>query len=442
MIQGRVIVCLGSAWDYDPTSKHHIMRVLSRHNTIIWIDYHGSRRPRLNTVDFRAGWSALRRMAQGIKEVAPNIMQLTPLVVPGASGSWGAKLHQRLLIQQIRSAVARVTNGKDRPTQIWSFAPDVPYLVGSLQEECFVYYCVDDYREFEGFDRRFIASAETELIKRASLVVTTSDALYQSRRQDRSDICLLRHGVDFDHFAQAWRDPPTRPTDLPMGYGGILGFFGLIHHWTDVSLLAAAAQCRPQYAFVLIGESKVDVSALRRQTNVTMLGRRPYETLPAYGAAFGAGLLPFTRCTMTRSINPIKMYEYLAAGLPVVSTSLPEAARFQGPIQFADTPESFAAACDQALSSASNGLRESIAALVSGEDWSAKVEQLSDWVMDSVAQRNGGSTGLRTATAGNGSRLERSSGWGITPQEVTIEEPRAKLQEGQRSEKLEAVNAN
>ncbi len=377
MIENRLIVCLANSWDYDPTSKHHVMRILSRRNKVLWVNYHGTRRPGLSGPDVRAACAALARWARGPQDAAPSIVQTTPLVLPGATRPLLRWLHERMVRTQIRGAVRALDPRGRLPIQVWSFAPDVPFLCGGLNEECFVYYCVDEYREFSDMNAAGIAAAEDELLTRADLVVTTSQALNQTKQRYRPDAVLIPHGVDYDHFARAWRRPPPRPEDLAEIPRPIFGFFGLIRHWIDVQLIAEVASLRPHYSFVLIGECHSDVTALRKLYNVELLGRRPYETLPAYCAAFDAALLPFVRNSMTRNINPIKMYEYLAAGLPVVSTSLPEARPFEGPIVFADTAEDFARACDRVLETHHAETRPSVSAVVENETWASRVADLS-----------------------------------------------------------------
>lgn len=379
MIQDRLIVCVASCWDYDPTSKHHLMRILSKHNEILWVNYHGSRRPEVTRTDLIDTWGALRRVVKGLERVSDTMTQFTPLVIPGAANPCLALAHRRMLLAQIRRAVRAVRRSSEQPIQVWSFAPDVPYLIGALGEECFVYYCVDDYRQFAGFDAHRIAEAENDLVDRADIVVTTSAALLASKRTIRPDAVLVRHGVDFDHFASAWRRPPDPPADLASVPRPIFGFFGLVHHWIDCKLLAEVARLRPDYSFVFIGDCKVNVSELAALDNVYFPGRRPYAQLPAYCAAFDAAMLPFTTDAMTRSINPVKMYEYIAAGLPVVSTPLPEAAHLPQAVTIADTPQRFAEACDRALTDdCTKG--EELSRIVAHETWAVKVEYLSDLI--------------------------------------------------------------
>ncbi|HNQ23084.1 MAG TPA: glycosyltransferase [Phycisphaerae bacterium] len=386
MLRDRVIICLASAWDYDPTSKHQIMRRLARHNDIVWVNYHGTRRPGVNLRDARAAWSALRRALGGVRRVHDSMVQVTPLVIPGTHGGPLHRLHEQLLVTQIRRALRGLASADRKPVQVWSFAPDVPYLVGRFGEECFVYYCVDEYSEFEGVDRERTAAAEQELLQRADIVVTTSALLQEGKCRLRPDAHLVRHGVDFEHFAAAWRRSLPRPADLSGIPEPIFGFFGLIHHWVDCALLAEVARLRPQYSFVLLGDAQVDVSALRALPNVHLLGRRPYKELPAYCRAFAAGMLLFTQTAMTAHVNPIKMLEYLAAGLGVISTPLPEAERYRGPIRIVESAGEFARACDELRAGGDLRRREEISRRVQTESWESVVERLSRIVLTQLGQ--------------------------------------------------------
>lgn len=394
MIQDRIIVCVANSWDYDPTCKHHIMKVLSRHNDIVWINYHGTRRPRADLSDLRSACSTLRRFIQGVRPVGPTFVQLTPLCIPGATNTVLAWLHDRMLITQIRRAVRSLAGSARKSLQIWAFAPDVACLAGQFEEECFVYYCADEFSKFEGVCAERITAAENRMLKRADVVITTSESLLRAKRVHRPDAILARHGVDYDHFASAWRLNLSVPPDIASIPNPIFGFFGLIHHWIDVALIAEVARLRPGYSFVLIGECKVDVSRLRVQPNVHLLGRRPFAELPAYCSTFVAGMLPFVRSDLTVHVNPIKMYEYLAAGLPIISTPMPEALRFRGPVRFADTPQGFAERCDEVLSGDGTRTRAMISRTVEKESWLSKVEWLSDVVLQRLRE-----TGQRPSTS-------------------------------------------
>lgn len=390
MIKGRLIVCIASSWEYDPTSKHHIMRILSRHNDVLWVNYHGSRRPTASRVDLADSLRALRRVARGLVRVNRSFTHVTPFVIPGATHPLLKRWHERLLIVQLRRAIRRMRRTPDQPVQIWSFAPDVPFLFDAVPAERLIYYCVDDFTQFDGYDAARIAAAEAQTIDRADVLIVTSDALLETKGCGRPDTRLVRHGVDFDHFAAAWRSQLPLPPDLAVIPRPIFGYFGVIHHWVDLALLADVARRRPLYSFVLLGENKVDTSVLNGVENVFLLGQKPYAELPAYAAGFDAALMLFKRNGMTRHVNPIKLHEYLAAGLRVVSTDLPEVRRHEGAVLLADGPSNFAVACDRAIGEVETSPRERISRLVEDEDWRLKVERLSHIVS---------SAGSRTAAA-------------------------------------------
>ena len=389
LIENRLIVCIANSWDYDPTSKHQIAKILATRNDIVWVNYHGSRRPKISRVDIAGAASALRRVVRGVQRVSPSLVQVTPMVIPGATRPLYKKLHEAMLVTQIRRAIRKTDRGRSLPVQVWSFAPDVPYLVGKFDEECFLYYCVDEYRQFDGFDNERIAEAEDMLIDRADLVVATSEPLLQVRRLRRPDTVLVRHGVDYDHFASVWRSELPAPVDLVGIPKPVFGFFGLIEHWIDCDFLAQVARQRPWYSFVLLGDVKVDVPQLRALPNVHLLGRKPYLELPGYCAHFDAAMLLFAQNAMTRHVNPVKMREYLAAGLAVISTPLPEANRYATPITVAETPESFAQACDRVLQTDYDGRAMDISRSVAHETWKKRVEDLSQIVMGVIRRRRG-----------------------------------------------------
>ncbi|MGB0717373.1 MAG: glycosyltransferase [Phycisphaerae bacterium] len=377
MIRDRIIVSIGSAWDYDPTSKHQIMKRLAQHNRVVWINYHGSRRPTVGSSDMWAICAKLLEVSRGIRRVSDSMIQVTPLVVPGAKHPWLQALHRRLLIQSIRRAIRHFQKRSPAPVQVWSFAPDVPFLVGQLGEEKYLYYCVDEFSEFDGYDADSMKKLETEQIQKADLVVATSQKLQRNKQEIRDDVVYMPHGVDHDHFAAAWRNELTPPAELLKLGGPVFGFFGLIHHWVDIELLKAVALRRPNYQFVMIGEAKVDLHALEELDNVHLLGRKPYEELPAYCAGFDAAMMLFRQNSMTENVNPIKMQEYLAAGLPIVSTPLPEASGFSPYIVMAANADAYAAACDQVLVTWMKKDRPTISDTMRGNGWNARIERIS-----------------------------------------------------------------
>jgi glycosyltransferase involved in cell wall biosynthesis len=212
----------------------------------------------------------------------------------------------------------------DRPIN-WVFNPAAALIAGELGEEQLIYYCVDEYTAFNGVASESLIDLERSLLKKADLVIVSSERLFQSKRPYNRRTHLVRHGVDFEHFRQALDSGTRVAAEIESLPKPVIGYFGLIaEEWVDVQLLVRVAKRFPTGSLVLLGKTTMDVAALRAIPNVHLLGRKPYETLPAYAKGFDVALIPFPRNEATLNSNPLKAREYLAAGLPVVSTAVPE----------------------------------------------------------------------------------------------------------------------
>jgi hypothetical protein len=367
--EGRTILCFASGYDAPPTSKHHVMHLLAERNTVLWVNYHASRRPGASKADLFAAFGKLKQIFGGLKQRRENLHVLTPFALPLPGSRLARRLNRWMLGRRIRRALRRL---KADRVDVWSFAPDVAYLLDRLPVDRVVYYCVDDFSQFEGYDMQQVLADEADLAGRADLVVTTAESLQAAKAPLNANTMLVPHGVDFDHFATALTE-----TDLPADLAGIpaprLGFFGLIHEWVDVELLAEVARRQPAWQLVLIGQANTDLSPLQELSNVHVLGSRPYDTLPGYCRSFDVGLIPFVVNELTRSVNPIKLREYLAAGLSVVSTPLPEVAKLQPHAMIADGVDAFVAAIETAIATPSIGRIDRRDA-VRDDGWRAKVD--------------------------------------------------------------------
>jgi glycosyltransferase involved in cell wall biosynthesis len=384
MIEDRNIICIASNYWYDPTSKHHVMNLLAKRNHVIWVNYHGSRRPTASVRDFSAIVGKLRQIVQGPRRVHNNLTVVTPLVVPMPGSDAAADINATLLTRQIRGVLKSLPT---RPVQLWSFAPDVADLAGRFDEEAIVYYCVDEFSQFTGYDAGAILESERRLAGRADLTIVTSKQLLATKRPISRRIMHVPHGVDVDHFATATTNAVNVPDDIAALPKPVLGFWGLIQDWVDIDLLANVAKARLDWSFVLIGDAATDVSKLSRLKNVHLLGRRPYSELPSYAAAFDVGLIPFRINELTRAVNPIKLREYLSAGLPVISTPLPEVATYAEFVSIAHDADGFIDAGERQLNEpvTRRQVRQSARqSAMQSEGWPAKVELISAELMQAI----------------------------------------------------------
>lgn len=281
----------------------------------------------------------LRRESQNLYLLAP------PPVLPfGNKYRFINKFNQGLIAGTVKRACRSLGyTGMD----VYSFLPWAVDLLPHIKYDRVIYDCVDDHTAFSGFiDAGMVYQMERELMGRADVSFATAKKLYEDRRDWSSNFYIIPNGAEYEHFAAEGRDIPG---DLGEIMHPVAGFVGGISDWVDVSLMAAAARQLPEMTFVLVGPVLTDVSCLEALDNVRLLGPKPYANLPAYVRFFDVCLVPFKINKLTESVNPIKMFEYLAAGKPVVSTPLPEVLPYQDVVAVAEGEQETVAAIRAAL---------------------------------------------------------------------------------------------
>jgi UDP-galactopyranose mutase len=234
---------------------------------------------------------------------------------------------------------------------LWYYTPMALAFTDRLSPVAVVYDCMDELSAFKGAPP-IIKAREVELMRRAALVLTGGQSLFEAKRHQHPNIHPFPSSVDVAHFAQA-RRTTAEPEDQQSIPHPRLGFFGVIDERMDMALLDGVAAARPDWHLVMVGPIvKIDPAALPRRANVHYLGAKRYEELPQYVAGWDVALLPFARNEATRFISPTKTPEYLAAGKPVVSTSIRDVVRpygKQGLARIADEVPAFVKACTAAM---------------------------------------------------------------------------------------------
>ncbi len=233
-----------------------------------------------------------------------------------------------------------------------------------------VYDCMDEHSGFANTGAAMLAHEE-ELVADADLVVTSARALYEKTEGSRRRL-LLPNAADFSHFHSALRAPAAR-NEQP-----VVGYYGAIAEWFDTELVAEAARRRPEWRFVLIGSTfGAAISELARLPNVELLGERPYHELPRHLAAFDVAIIPFHRNELTRATNPVKFYEYLSAGKPVVAVSLPELEPYREHFYPVDRRADFVPQLEAALAERDPGRVVARVEAARQETWERRQESLA-----------------------------------------------------------------
>jgi len=371
VLRGRDMICFGHDWSGDPLSKTHLMRHLAKENRVLWINSIGYRTPQASARDFKRAVNKLKMMAEPVKEVEKNIFVLNPFAIPAYGLPWMRRVNREILRLQIFRAMKKL--GMSRPIN-WVFNPTGSVVAGSLGEELLVYYCVDEFTAFSDAGTQSLIEMEDSLIRKADLVVVSAQRLFKSKSGRNPNTVLVRHGVEYDHFRKALAPETKIPDDIAKLPKPVIGYFGLMAaDWIDVDLIEHVAKHFASGSVVLLGKVTTDVSRLQSLPNVHLLGRKPFADLPGYSKAFDVGILPFPISEVTLNSNPLKVREYFAAGLPVVSTRIPEV-EVLGTALIGDTKEEFVKRIEEALKDP--GPKAARSDTMKGESWAGRVEEV------------------------------------------------------------------
>ena len=277
-------------------------------------------------------------------EPSGKVTVVVPHLRPGGSDEENCAVLRQLIDRLILSE--QITD-----YVLWYYTPMSLGFTDHLTPQTIVYDCMDELSAFAHAPAA-LKIREAELLRRADLVFTGGQSLYEAKRDSHPNVRAFPSSVDVAHFARARRiaADPADQAGIPRPR---LGFFGVIDERMDIELLAGVAAARPDWHFVILGPVvKIDPATLPANANIHYLGSKKYEDLPHYIAGWDVALLPFARNGSTRFISPTKTPEYMAAGKPVVSTSIRDVVRpygQQGLVRIADTVDEFVAACKAAL---------------------------------------------------------------------------------------------
>jgi len=256
-----------------------------------------------------------------------------------STGTLRTLLGELILRENIRDYVA------------WFYTPMALEFADSIAPNVTVYDCMDELSLFRGASPRLVEN-ERELFRRSNLVFTGGTSLFESKRHHHPHVYAFPSGVDVNHFlrARSIREPLHEHAQMPRPR---IGFAGVIDELLDIALIQEMSERRPNWQIVMIGPVvKIDPASLPRRDNVHWLGMKSYSDLPSYFAGWDVGMMPFAMNEATRFISPTKTPEYLAAGLPVVSTPIKDVVKPYGDLglaRIASTCDEFIVACEQSM---------------------------------------------------------------------------------------------
>ncbi|MDQ0269111.1 glycosyltransferase [Cytobacillus purgationiresistens] len=314
-------------WEGVQHRPHHFMRrAAGSGHTVIYIEPPVSLLGPLKNKQLVQNW---RRWKNGLQQIDKHLYVLSPPpILPfGNKIRMVNRLNQRWIAKEVKKAMKQIGA---QQAELYSFLPNSIDMTKHISFSRIYYDCVDDHAAFTGLiDPKLVSAMEQELMEKAHVCFATARQLLEDRQEWASDFHLVQNGAEYEHFARVQTETLLTPHDIANIPKPIIGFVGGVSDWIDLDLIAEAARKLADCSFVMIGPVDTSIDHFKSLKNVHFLGSKPYKNLPNYIQSFDACLIPFRMNKLTKSVNPIKMYEYLSAGKPVISTPLPEVVHYK-----------------------------------------------------------------------------------------------------------------
>ena len=365
---GHAVLCFSHLrWDFVFQRPQHLLGRFAKRHDVLFVEepvYDGGE-PRFVVTSKR----------DGLKVAVPHLPHGTDV---SAIDPMMRKLLDRLLQEQgIENFVA------------WYYTPMMLGWSEHLRPLAVVYDCMDELSAFKNAPVE-LRVKEAELFALADLVFTGGRSLYKVKREQHTAVYCFPSSIDVDHFTRAL-DVETDPVDQGDIPRPRIGFCGVIDERSDIQLLRRVAEMRPDWQFVMLGPVvKIDENDLPRHENIHYLGAKNYDDLPDYIGGWDVAMMPFALNESTRFISPTKTPEYLAAGLPVVSTPIRDVVRPYGEVglvKIAETAEEFVASIQAALTEDLAEHRRKAAEFLETMSWDKTYEAMSELIEESIASK-------------------------------------------------------
>lgn len=378
-LAGLDIVCIGfSDWDADiQTTQHHLIRRAAENNRVLFIESLGLRRPQLAGSDLRRMMRRLRRSVPPLREVE-GLHVLSPLVLPLHSSAFARGLNSRILPWTVKRAIDRI--GLHEPL-LWSFVPQAEVLFDVVGGSQTLYYVTDDHAAKPGIDASSFRAAEQRFARRSDAILASAPELVTRMRTLNDNVHYAPAVTDARLFAQALQPGAIDPMLALLPRPRVLFIGAILAATIDIELMGRLAGLRPDWSFAFVGpvgqgDPGTNIDVLRRAPNIHLLGARAHEQLPSVLRGADAAIIPYRVDHQMRSVFPMKTYEYLAAGRPVVSTPLQTLVDVPDVI-LAGSAEQFAERLEDAINGDSEQARTRRSAGAQAHSWESRLDEIA-----------------------------------------------------------------
>ncbi len=382
MIEDKDILFLsGVPWEFSWQRHQEIARRFSRRNRVLYVEMGispvGLWKEKTATLRHWKKWK------RGVREIGHNLYLYPgpPMLPLGRSYLPINHINQRLIFNGVERALTELemTN-----PLVWIGDPYFSIFCRDRGQRLTIFDWIHDDPEEEQSRKSLVyRSLRAEIIQRSNVIFTPSRLIYERHGRNDPRFSLVPHGVALDSFSL--RDEPLPiPVNLESIPPPRIGFLGTVGPTVDRELLNFLAEKLPGYSFVIIGPVQGNVAALKRRPNIYFLGPRDRKELPRYLKHLSAGIIPYVVSRRTKTVHPVKTYEYLAMGLTVVSTDLPELRHLQETIELASSPEDFLRRLQRALKEDSPEKRAQRMKVAQGNSWESRMEVIERIIEEAI----------------------------------------------------------
>jgi len=368
------------------------MKRLAEANRVLYVETLGTRLPTAHPADVRRLIHRLVGGLRGVRRIATRIWVLSPLVIPWFSSAVTIRASRWVFANTLRRGMRKL--GFDNPI-LWVYNPYAIHFIEQIPRSLLIYHCVDDLSIVPGAQTVALREAERLLLEKADLVFATSPALFEHCKTSNPFTYYQPNVADYSHFHQAAEEScQVAPLMLQFPKPRIVFVGNLAPHKVDFDLIGFICRTRPDWSVVLIGPKweGMPTETLRlfqTLSNLHFVGYIRYENLPSYLKAADVLILPYLVDRGMETVFPLKFFEFLATGKPVVSTSLPALQAFAEIIPMTSSPEAFLQAIDESLGGESSDTpREKRLALARANTWKQRLEEMSRYIEPKLGNRS------------------------------------------------------
>jgi glycosyltransferase involved in cell wall biosynthesis len=335
---GPSLLVFADDWGRHSSSCQHLVRNLLDRYEVYWVNTIGTRKPRFDLATLRRGLEKVRQWLGPARPAVPlpkGLHVLNPPMWPRFTN----QLDRRLNLWLLRKSLLPLLRSLRCPPVAVTTLPLTADLIGQLPVRRWVYYCVDDFGQWPGLDQAVLRRMEQQLVERVDTAVAVSKVLQEKLGQMGRRSPLLTHGVDLDFWATQ-EDQPELPAlkGLPRP---LIVFWGVVDRRMDVAFLRKLAADLSQGTVLLAGPPSDYDPALDRIRQLRRLAPMPYGHIPRLAREAAVLIMPYADLPVTRAIQPLKLKEYLATGLPVVVRDLPATREWGDSLDLVDSADAF-----------------------------------------------------------------------------------------------------